>query len=220
MKQTNAFTATKNMYREFTMYTKPLSYEEWLATADDLKAAILFVQFFDQITLAWHKTKSFYTPEEDGVDVVNQYLMKNVPIIAADKTKFTPAYIYQVAFNCIYCVCHDIKKDKERFEKEVSNTVQTDNGDELDLFDLASTGNQIVAELDQKAFWAAIEDPDVKTEKVIDYLINGGDLSKPIRRTSKNSLDYESDRLRDVAVSTEEMTEIVNKLRARLAEYA
>ena len=74
----NQFRETRKLYINYLQYTKPLSYVEWVALPEDHKAAALFVQYFDQIELAWYKAKSFFTSEEDGVYTVMQYLMKNV----------------------------------------------------------------------------------------------------------------------------------------------
>lgn len=128
------FAAARNMFREHINYSKEYSYEEWAQLKSENKAAALFVQFFEQITLAWYKCKSFYTPEEDGVSTVLQYLQKNVSIIEENPKKFTPNYIYKVAYNCMYCICHDIKRDRLAYENEVSNIIPTDDGD-IDLFD-------------------------------------------------------------------------------------
>ena len=80
---------TRALYSNYIGYDKPLTFDEWNELPFGSKAAALFVQFFDQISLAWFKTKSFYTPEEDGISEVMQYLMKNVPIIEQDPARFT-----------------------------------------------------------------------------------------------------------------------------------
>ena len=123
--------------------------------SDDLRAAALYVQFYEQITLAWYKVRSFYTPEEDGVSTMLQYLHKNVPIIEADPKRYSSKYIYQVAFNCLYCICHDLILERERFEREVSNIVPTNDGD-VDLFDLVADRDQLEAEMMRNKFWNII----------------------------------------------------------------
>ena len=89
----NAFSETRNLFITSTGYTRPLSYDEWNMVPSEHKAAVLFVQFYDEITLAWYKTKSFFVVEEDGVSTMLQYLMKNVPINENDSKRFKPSYI-------------------------------------------------------------------------------------------------------------------------------
>ena len=152
----NAFAETRKNFIAGTRYVRPLSYEEWMDIPQANKAAVLFVQFYEQITLAWYKTKSFFVEEEDGVSTMLQYLIKNVPIIENDPKRFKSSYIYKVAYNCLYCISHDIKRDIERYEKEVSNIASCTDG-EVDLFDTVAS-NQASAEviLDRQEFWALI----------------------------------------------------------------
>ena len=70
------FHQTKVRFREFANYERPLTYEEWMTAPDECKAAILYVQFYDQITLAWNKLHSVYSDINDGVSEVLQYLNK------------------------------------------------------------------------------------------------------------------------------------------------
>lgn len=171
--------ATFNSFRSFLNYTSPLSYDEWSALADDCKAAALYVQFYDQISLAWYKTRSFYTPEEDGVSTCLQYLMKNVPVITEKPERFTASYIYRVAYNCMYCICHDIKKDRERYELECSNIVVSETGDELDLFDTIVDDEDILKEKQREEFWATIEAIGDDAVAVVSRLLGSTDKSLP-----------------------------------------
>lgn len=100
----NQFIETKNMFENAIGVKYPLTYEGWLAVRDELKAAALYVQFFDEITLAWSKAKSNFTSDEDGVSTVMQYLIKNVPIVMNEPKKYNPKYIYRVAYNCMGCL--------------------------------------------------------------------------------------------------------------------
>lgn len=210
----NEFKETRNLFINSTGYTIPLSYEEWMAVPSGHKAAVLFVQFYDQITLAWYKTKSFFVLEEDGVSTMLQYLMKNVPIIEKDPKRFKPSYIYKVAYNCLYCISHNIKRDIERFENEVSNIVSCGE-DQLDLFDTIVSNSDVYDEISREEFWATIENMGLKTQKVINYLLNGESLNKLGSRTKT----YEGDPLRDIAVSVDEMEAILAELRVKLAKY-
>lgn len=191
----NAFVDTKNCFTSYLGYTTPLSYAQWLAAPDDHKAAILYVQFYEEITLAWYKCRSLYTPEERGVEEMMTYLMKNVPILMANPKRFTSNYIYRVAYNCLYCICHDIQRDKERFALERSNILAVGD-DEVDLFDTTAEleGLDSVWEgrIASSAFWKLFEDQDEATFMVINKLLGAdcpvailGDDGKVVRRINK-----------------------------------
>lgn len=72
-----AFHDTRNLFIESIGYTEPLSYEEWKEKPEDLKAAFLFVQFYNTITLAWDKADSIdFGDDSEGVSTTLQYLRK------------------------------------------------------------------------------------------------------------------------------------------------
>jgi len=165
---------TRELFSQYVNYNAPLSYEAWLEVADDLKAAVLYCQFFEQITLAWYKLKSVYSTEADGVAEVLQYLQKNVELIKADSKKFTPGYIYKVVYNCLYCLCRDPNRYKKAYENECSN-IQNSSDGEFDLFDtFADTNHTIEAHIAAEAearIWRAIESRGRKTIIVVAELI-------------------------------------------------
>lgn len=239
----NAFVETRNLFMSYTNYNRPLSFEEWMCAPQDSKAALLYVQYYEQITLAWYKSKSFFAIEEEGVETVMQYLMKNVPVIEKNPNRFKPSYIYQVAYNCLYCISHDRKCDIERFEKEVSNVVGYD-GEELDLFDTVLSGMSQDDELTSKHFWAIIDDMGLETWKVVNYLLNEGQTLGKVQFRMKNpeslktwekktevekrdckraydagKRNHELDILKDIEVSVDEMEEIVEALRTKLERF-
>lgn len=211
---TSAFSETRKMFINSTLYSEPLTYQQWMESPDCWKAALLFVQFYDQITLAWYKTKSFFAEEEDGVSTMMQYLIKNVPLIKANGSKFRESYIYQVAYNCLYCISHDIKREIERWEKETSNIV-TYGDTELDLFDTVPFDALSDKARMREAMWAKIEKLDPETQKVINYLINNDSL----KRTPARSKEFESDALRDVTVSVSQIDAYIEKLQTSFAQF-
>lgn len=168
------FYATRELFISYTEYDTPLSFDEWLALADDLKAAVLYCQFFEQITLAWYKLKSVYSSEADGVAEALQYLQKNVEIIKADEKRFTPSYIYKIMYNCLYCLCRDPNRYKKAYENEVSNIVLTSDG-ELDLFDTCvDKSSSVESYLDPvylEKFWSKIEAKGRKAVVVVAELL-------------------------------------------------
>ena len=129
------FYNTYLLYREYIGYKEELSYRKWMRLPDRFKAAALYVQFYDQITLAWYKVKTNWSIEEEGVETVNQYLLKNVKKIEEDSKRFTPAYIYKVAWNCLYCLCIDPTKNKERYYNETPESFASSSDDECSWFD-------------------------------------------------------------------------------------
>lgn len=102
----NEFTTTYRLFKEAVDYypTDISTYEGWRELPVKLRAAGLFVQFFDQITLAYQKNKDSYPfiEEETAVSTVIQYIIKNVPMILYQAKRYTPGYMYKVAFNAIY----------------------------------------------------------------------------------------------------------------------
>lgn len=192
------------------------TYDEWMMLPKASRSAGLYLTFYNEIMTAWNKTKSFYTSEEDGVSCMLQYLEKNQPLIESDIDKFSPRYIYRVAFNCLYCICHDIKTDRRRWEIETSNIVGSGE-DEINLFDSYVGGvcQDVEYERIKTTFWSVIETLGPEGAKVVEHLINGSSLS----RTRKNSVDYRNDKLRDVSVSASRKAEIVEILRILLEPY-
>lgn len=213
---------TRNFYRNSLQIFQPLTFEQWNSLDRDDKAAGLFLNFFDQIVLAWEKANTIdFINCEDGVEIVNQYLEKNVPIIENNSKRFTPNYIYTVSFNCMYCICHDRKCDKDRLENETPRYISKD-GDEVDLLDFVDDGEDnytISEDLNlEREFWALIEDEGMEAEKVMRYLLtnNEADLKK-ITRRNKN---YSKDPLRDVEVSIDKVDEIVVRLKEKLCSVS
>lgn len=172
------FYATLSMFREYVNYTTPLSYDEWLAAAPQNKAAILYVQFFEQISLAWYKLRTDAAIEEECVEEVIQYLLKNVDLIIEDPKRFRPGYIYKVVYNCIYCKSMDPYKGQTAKSSWYNNTTSQYiryDGEELDLFDLTADSDSDLGDLiTREQFWAIIEDMGEDTLSVVSKLLGDG----------------------------------------------
>lgn len=210
----SAMYETKLYFMEALNYTEPLSYAEWLNIPHEYKSAVLYVQFYPEISLAWEKCKSFYTPEENAVETMMQYLEKNVPILIKEPKRFRPNYIYRVAYNCLYCICHDIKIDRQRWENETSNIVEHD-GEQLDLFDTVIRRWSFEDDVDVATFWCTIESMGPEVCKVINHLLNGA----PLKKVSPRNKSYKDDPLRDIEVTVEEAERIIEQLKDKLAKY-
>lgn len=179
----NQFVETKRMFESAVGVKYPLSYEGWLAVKDDLKAIALYVQFYDAITLAWTKARSEFTPDEDGVSILMQYLIKNVPIITGDKKKYNSQYIYRVAYNCMGCL-RRVQRDADRYNLTQSNIVG-DSDDEFDLFEKIIGDESDLVEYAEKRRYETeiqciIEALDEDSKKLVEYLLGGKKLGKRV----------------------------------------
>ena len=212
------FYAARNMYREFTNYKEPLTFEEWNKYPHNKKAALLYVQYFDQIVLAWGKANAFdFIDDDDGVSIIGQYLEKNVTKIENQPSRFKPGYIYTVAYNCMYCICHDLKSVKDRWENETSGIVIHD-GQELSLFDTVpdqkgSAEETYLSGSFEDEFWRVIEDEGMSAEKVMRYLLSGDAVD--LKKLSTRNKRYKIDPLRDVDVPVEYVESILSSLREK-----
>lgn len=163
------FKNTYNMFNEYIIansYSTPMSYGAWVKLPKDLKAPALFVNFFDQITLAWNKLRTAAAVEEECVEETLQYLWKQVPILERDPKKFTKKYIYRIVSNCIYCRSidpYDPNVGKNSwYNKTQSNRVIFD-GDELDLFETMSS-TPFASKISEADGWEHIDMSDVCVE--------------------------------------------------------
>lgn len=173
------FYETRNLFIPFVNYINPLTYDEWLSVSDDKKAAHLYCQFFNEIILAWNKAKSFYAEEQEGVETVLQYIIKNVPIIKQDRKRFTASYMYRISYNCLYCISRDRIGDKWRYENVISNNQLSAEGDPIDLFDFYACYDEYVCEADESEqlirqwVWKLVEDHGKCAVKLAEALIDG-----------------------------------------------
>lgn len=135
------FKEAKERYESAIGKKAPITFDEWFSLPDSHKAAALFINFYNQITLAWTKAKADFTEDEDGLSIIMQYLMKNVPIIECNPKRYSANYIYRVAENCMKClrrVKSEIARDKECMsEWYTNNSCYGDTGttDEASYFD-------------------------------------------------------------------------------------
>lgn len=219
MANISAFYETKNTFSQYTLYDHPLTFAEWDARPREQKSALLFVQFYNSIVAAWDSANSYnFIAGEDGVSIVCQYLEKNVAKIEENPARFTASYIYRVAYNCMYCICHDLKSVKDRWDNETSAIVIAD-GSEIDLLEAAPSGEgsaEDVFILDEfrEKFWQIVNETGIEAQKVTDYLLSGDPAA--LKKVRKNNPAYAVDPLRDVEVSLDKVEEILEQLRQNL----
>ena len=214
------FFQTRDMFREYLSgYPKNLTYAEWKSAAADDKAVLLYVTFFNEVTLAWFNAITsrniVFVTQEDAISIVLQYLMKNVPKIEESEKRYTSNYIYKICYNCIGCLPRSVSGN-ERAALELSN--EFEDGDIcVNLWDLVPSEDDDLETLETKeAIWNVIRHMGPKAEKVVNHLINP---KEPIHRTPKSSPEYEIDRLAEVSVSSAEYDAIIAELKVKLAPF-
>ena len=218
------FMQTRKMFQDYLSgYPKNLTYDEWKNADAEDKAALLYVVFYKEVTLAWYNAivsrDISYVSQEDGVSTVLQYLMKNVALIEAEPELYSKRYIYRVCYNCIGCLPRTVS-EKTRAESEMSNEYSEVGpfGDiSFDLWDLIpSDMDDYETQETKEAIWNIIQHMGPKAEKVVNHLINPKDT---IHRVAMSSPERPTDRLADVTVSNSEYEEIITELKVRLAPF-
>lgn len=198
------FRATRNMFASYLDNKLNYSYDEWMQLPEENQVAALYVCFYPQIILAWNKVHSLIGEEEEGVETIIQYLDKNVPILHEHPERYNRRYIYRVAYNCLYCICHDRKIDKDRWALEMSN-IQKDRIDGFfDFFDIvgAPSDQTDYLELSERdEFWKAIESVSEDALDIACKLINNESLGR-----SKAAKDHAQ--------------EVIEQMKETLTEFA
>lgn len=182
----NQFKATKTMFMNALPVKFPLAYEDWLSVRDDLKIAALYVNFFDQITLAWKFAKSEFVSDEDAISVLMQYLIKNVPIIKEDARKYNAKYLYRVAFNSMGSL-RRVKRESDRYKYTTSNIAVTSNGEEMDLFSTIVGEDSDILDILREARYESeigtiVDGLDEEAKKYVESVLGGKKLGKRIEK--------------------------------------
>ena len=214
------FSQTYSMFCDYLPVFKDIPYSTWVSSDDEYKAAMLYTNFFKEITLAWCNAVVsrgiVFITQEDGVSTVLQYLMKNVPLIKVEEDRYTKEYIYRVCYNCLLSLWTTRGAEQQRSSAEISNEY-TEADVEVNLFDLVpSTDEDLETQQTKEAIWNIIRHMGPKAEKVVNHLINPTDT---LHRVSQKASDRDMDRLADVSVSNAEFDAIVAELRVKLAPY-
>lgn len=210
------FYETRKLYRDYTHYEKPLTFDQWSTLDHGYKAAVLFIQFFDEILLAWNKAKSYDGDELEAVETVNQYLVKNVDKIMEEPKRFKAAYIYRVAYNALYCICHDRVSDKDRREREVDPYVDKGDGTYLNITDFipSSKAQHDLDEVEDdmlaksKEFWDLVESVDKDADVIIKYIIGS---RKDLTKRASRKKDAVLEKMRELLVQRPDLVECFMK---------
>lgn len=215
------FIQTRNMFRDYLSgYPKKPTFEEWNNADADDKAALLYVTFYQEVTLAWYNAvvskNVIYISQEDGISTVLQYLMKNVDKISEDENRYAPNYVYQVCYNCLLSLWKTRGTDRQRCTNEISNEY-VDGDITVNLWDLVpSEDDDIETQETKEAIWNIIRHMGPKAEKVVNHLINPSDT---LHKVSQKSAERPIDRLANVSVTKDEFDAIIEELRIKLEPY-
>lgn len=196
-----------------------LTYYQWCNADVEDQAVLLFVRFYNSVTLAWYTAITSrdiaYVESAEGVSTVLQYLMKNVPLIKQHPGRFNSNYIYRVCYNCLGCLPR-VLKAQLRDSSEIPNEIYEDDM-LINLWDLAPAEDEDPEILEIKsAIWDIIHHMGPKAEKVVNHLINPSDS---LDKTSPLSKEYHKDALAEVSVTEQEFADILEELRVRLAPF-
>lgn len=99
----------------------------WVMLDKEYRAPALYVTFYDEVTLAYSKIHNMYpfVEEELAISTLMQYLMKNVPMMMDHPKRFSGAYAYKVAYNCMYSLGQK-KKDSDYYYKCHESSLEYD----------------------------------------------------------------------------------------------
>lgn len=208
----SAFKETLRLFKNYTGYTGPMSFDLWSHLQEDYKAAVLFVQFYNQILLAYYKLRTPAAIEEDCVEEVIQYLIKNVPIIEENPARFSPKYIYRISWNAIYCKSVDPYSGQTAQNSWFNNTtspyIETDEGESC-IFDFVRFNDDDMDDVVRKEkFWSVVhkvgEDLGDEAQYVINNICGGCATGGSFRKNMK--------------VSEKRRRAILDEIRARIIE--
>lgn len=180
------FNETKEAFLAATQVTihYPITWESWMNLDDNLKAAALFVNFFKEVTMAYNALKCYYLDEEDAISIVCQYIIKNVDKIKADRKRFTPAYIYRVAYNCILGFVR-VPSRKDFSDNTTSQYFNMD-GEEHDIFEIIEDSTDCFKNAE---FTRILENLSDEEKSMVSHLIWGSRLKKAEQRKEKELMD-------------------------------
>ena len=174
--------------RDFVDQYEPVDYDTWKSLDHQFQAASLYITFYDEIVLSYYKARSYYSPEEDNVSIVLQYLEKNVKILMKDRKRYKANYIYRVCYNCIFCQSRGIKRDLERYENEMSPTVVS-GGEVYNVFDYLSDTETVYGSYNKEHLWRLIESLGEDAVHVAEYLISGNRLPAGVKAKMPKIID-------------------------------
>lgn len=142
------FKKTYNLFRETLNLFPHETYGQWYDLDDRYKAITLYVNFYEAILIAWKKAYEPHVEVETAISTLMQYLIKNVEVIKDHPKRFTPQYVYKVAFNAFYPLkrvrrditwfyyrasAYTVDKDS-LIECQISNEDDPDNRQYLDTY--------------------------------------------------------------------------------------
>lgn len=215
------FTETyKCLSNQINYHGTDMKYKTWLKKQPDLKAAFLYVNFYQAVQSAWQKKKQFeYIDEAEAVSLCLQYLQKNVKKMEQDEKRYTSSYVHVVCMNCLSSL-HWRKCDRKRYENETSTTVFTAEGE----FDLTSVmASNHVEHYNTPEFEYGCKDTlgfvhncmGLRYEKLAYCLINNSST----RKVSKSNRNFNSNPFSKVGIKDSEKVVMLFVLKCALQKY-
>ena len=195
---TSPFHETKRLFNDYLQIDEPLTYDAWMKLDSCDKAAALYVNFFDTVTLAYWKVASPYSPEEDNVSIALQYLQKNVSIIEQNPKRYNEKYIYRIMYNCLNCESLYVVRNINKYNYEVSPNIVDDSGIETCIYDTYEGTNLTTEEeFDKETFWEIISELGDDAVTLVDCLINRTMLPKGMKAKKSRIIEQLRDQLND-----------------------
>lgn len=170
------FYETYKLYANFIGYDRehPYTYMQWMRLDSSYKCAALYCQFYPEITLAWYKVATTWNTEVEGVEEIHKYLLKNVAKIEEDENRFSPRYIYRVAWNCFDCLIPKwVPKLQWRINNEIDAERTNSDGEPYSVFDyLYDDTDSDFDKSNRNRKWAAfLESLDSATRCYLDFIL-------------------------------------------------
>jgi len=236
----NQFARTRRDFSEYTGISSPISYEEWSQQSEDMKAALLFVNFYEQITFAWYKSSTEYVYEEDGVDEAINICCKlcgtSLKRLQKDTKSessmtpdtFQPRYMYRVMKNAFDCLVYtkngtkteyhpDDKKNPENNRRVQSQYFVDSSGVEQDMLATINGSKDLLETIENERLWSVMqsEDDNEDVQYIIDRLMRYDERMQE----AKNLETLEKVRV-SKAKFIERNFDIISDLREKLKDFA
>lgn len=165
------FAITRDMLREYLQFTDALSYAEWSEAPDADKAALLFLQFYDQIYLAWGNIKYRNTYEDSAVSEAMRMCLylcglsvghgKAADVKISAKT-YNPGYMYMAMYRAFTSLNCSRGESRSTYQPKNSRIAvyyqyQTIGTTEVDLLQDVPAYDNPETELDRQEFWRIVD---------------------------------------------------------------
>lgn len=170
-------------YNSLGIEKYPITFQTWSNLSEDLRGIALYVNFYEQVTLAWYKAKQAYRVNHDECDGVSNLLHRLQKVsekVIMNEKMFTKSYIYTCCYRSLSSVTRALRNRTLEFNNlmcdSYNKTVNTDYGDIelIDMIEGESFETQYLSYLFDETY--ANETDEVK--EVIDYAMQKSKVPK------------------------------------------